>query len=169
MKLFSLQKEWLKLQQKSFMTLTPQTIFSTFHFCLNLWMDLISKIVCSKQAFLTLCNVTLSLIGLIHKLQRKWSVVNTATGVNVVKHFQNNFSNFLQARSFQSIQKKLLSIVKLSSLQKEWLKLQQKSFMTLTPQTVFSTFHFCLNLWMDLISKIVCSKQAFLTLCYVTL
>ncbi len=53
-----------------------RVVFTTLHFICNLWMSPISQSVCLWQAFTALCNVTLKLIGPIHKLHLKWSVVN---------------------------------------------------------------------------------------------
>ncbi len=54
----------------------PGVIFTTFHGFFNSWMGPVSKSVCSWQGIPALFNVTLYLIGFIHKLLRKWSVVN---------------------------------------------------------------------------------------------
>ncbi len=52
------------------------SIFTPLHFLCNLQMGPISFSVCPWQAFPTFCNVAVWLLGPIHKLWRKWSVVN---------------------------------------------------------------------------------------------
>ncbi len=55
------------------------------HFIFLITCELPNKLECLYlYAFTAWCNVTLQLIGPIHKLQRKWSVVNTASGVVII-------------------------------------------------------------------------------------
>ncbi len=59
--------------------LRSQESYSLIYLC-NLQMGPISFSVCSWQAILASSNETHQLIGAIHKLQRKWSVVNMVPG-----------------------------------------------------------------------------------------
>jgi len=56
----------------------PGVVFTILHFLYNLWMDPMSYGVCSWHSIPALCSATLLLIWPVHKLRRKWSVVNTA-------------------------------------------------------------------------------------------
>jgi len=54
---------------------------TTLYFLYNLWMGQINWSVCPWQDFPALCIVTLYFNGPILKLERKWSVLNTAPEV----------------------------------------------------------------------------------------
>ncbi len=69
-----------KLQRKcSAVNMVPGTVFTTLLLC-NSQNGPISQSVCHWHAIPTECYVTLQLIGLICKLQRKCSVVNMVPG-----------------------------------------------------------------------------------------
>jgi hypothetical protein len=68
---FASYKKWIVVNS------VTGSIFTTIIFLRNLQMDPISLSICQLQAFQALCNVTLQLIGLILRLQRKLIVVNT--------------------------------------------------------------------------------------------
>ncbi len=53
-----------------------RVIFTILHFLCHLRMGSVSSSICPWQAFTAWCNSTLQLIGPIHKLQRKWIVLN---------------------------------------------------------------------------------------------
>ncbi len=58
----------------------PGVTFTTFYFLRNFWKVQISYSVCPWQSSTAKWKVTPWLIGLISKLQRNWSVVNTVPG-----------------------------------------------------------------------------------------
>jgi len=65
-------------------------LFTTLHFLHKLEMGSQGSSACPVQAFTANFNVTLYFSGLIHKLQREWSVMNTATLIFHVPFFPNN-------------------------------------------------------------------------------
>jgi hypothetical protein len=70
-------------------------VFTTLQWLCNLQIGPISWSICHWQVFPVMCFITLQLIRLVHKLQRKWRVVTVKLGLIKKLFFQPNHMVFV--------------------------------------------------------------------------
>ncbi len=154
-----------KLRRKlSIVNTVSGVIFITLHCLCNLRTDPISQSVYHLQVFLTQCSLMLQIIGHIHKLQRKLSIVNMVSGVIFTTlHCLRNLQIDPISQSVYHLQVFLTQCSLMLQIIGHIHKLQRKlSIVNTVLGVIFITLHCLRNLQIDPISQSVCHLQAFL-------
>ncbi len=137
-----------QLQRKcSVLNMTPITVIRTLHLLCNLQMGQIFQSVTLQKARMVCVGQTLQLIGPIHELQRKCSILNmTPSTVIRTLHFLCTLEmgqiiqSFTLQKAIKVCQGQTLQLIgSIHKLQRKW---------RVAPGTVFTTLHFLCNLQM---------------------